>query len=109
HSPYVLEGLESWKAALGKNGSEFREIISSKAFRDAIRAELATPAHFRLFNGEWDKVRVIESQKTIAELAAGRDPLDTMLDLALAENLDTQFTALLLNSDEAAVGKMLNH
>ena len=109
HSPYVLEGLESWKAALGKNGSEFREIISSKAFRDAIRAELATPAHFRLFNGEWDKVRVIESQRTIAELAAGRDPLDTMLDLALAENLDTQFTALLLNSDEEAVGKMLNH
>ena len=32
-----------------------------------------------------------------------------MLDLALAENLQTVFTAQLLNSDEAAVGRMLNH
>jgi N-acyl-D-aspartate/D-glutamate deacylase len=32
-----------------------------------------------------------------------------MLDLALAENLDTVFNALLLNSDEEAVGRMLRH
>ena len=32
-----------------------------------------------------------------------------MLDLAIAENLQTVFTAQLLNSDEAAVGRMLNH
>jgi N-acyl-D-aspartate/D-glutamate deacylase len=109
HSPYVLEGLESWKPALPLKGEAFKAKLRDKAFRDAVRAEIAQPAHFRIFNGEWDKVRVIESQKTIAELAAGRDPLDTMLDLALAENLDTLFIALLLNSDEAAVGKMLNH
>jgi N-acyl-D-aspartate/D-glutamate deacylase len=109
HSPYVLEGLESWKPALPLKGEAFKAKLRDKTFRAAVRAEIAKPAHFRIFNGEWDKVRVIESQRTIAELAAGRDPLDTMLDLALAENLDTQFTALLLNSDEAAVGKMLNH
>jgi N-acyl-D-aspartate/D-glutamate deacylase len=109
HSPYVLEGLESWKPALGKKGPEFRKIISNKAFRDAIRAELARPAHFRLFNGEWNKVQVVESQRTIAELAGNADPLDCMLDLALKENLDTVFNALLLNSDEIAVGKMLRH
>ena len=32
-----------------------------------------------------------------------------MLDLALDEDLDTVFCALLLNSDEAAVGRMLKH
>ena len=32
-----------------------------------------------------------------------------MLDLALAEDLRTVFTAQLLNSDEEAVGRMLNH
>ena len=32
-----------------------------------------------------------------------------MLDLALEENLDTVYSALLLNSDEAAVGRMLTH
>ena len=39
--------------------------------------------------------------------ASGSDPLDFMLDLALSENLDTLFTATLLNSDENAVGKLL--
>jgi N-acyl-D-aspartate/D-glutamate deacylase len=117
HSPYTFEGLESWQPALGKKDDEFRKILSSVKFRDAIRAELSRPAHFRLFNGEWDKVRVIESarsgfeQRSVAELAqgAGREPLDFMLDLALEENLDTLFSALLLNSDEAAVGRMLRH
>jgi len=111
HSPYVLEGLESWNPALGQKGEAFRKIISSPDFRNAVRAELSRPAHFRLFNGEWDKVQVVESQRTVAELAAvtGSDPLDAMLDLALRENLDTVFNAMLLNSDEAAVGRMLKH
>src|SRR6185436_5707583 len=49
-------------------------------------------------------------QRTVADLAreAGKDPLDFMFDLALAENLDTVFTATLLNSDEDAVGRMIN-
>ena len=108
-SPYVLEGLDSWKPAFPLKGEALKAKLREKSFRDGIRAELARPAHFRLFNSEWHKVQVVESQRTIAELAAGRDPLDTMLDLALAENLDTVFNALLLNSDEAAVGKMLRH
>jgi N-acyl-D-aspartate/D-glutamate deacylase len=85
--------------------------MKDRNFRNDIRAELSRPAHFRLFNGEWDKVQVVESQHTIAELAAasGQDPLDAMLDLALQENLDTVFNAMLLNSDEAAVGRMLKH
>jgi N-acyl-D-aspartate/D-glutamate deacylase len=109
HSPYVLEGLESWKPALPLKGDAFKAKLREKPFRDGIRAELARPAHFRLFNGEWNKVQVVESQRTIAELAGNADPLDCMLDLALKENLDTVFNALLLNSDEIAVGKMLRH
>jgi N-acyl-D-aspartate/D-glutamate deacylase len=109
HSPYVLEGLDSWKPALPLKGEAFKAKLRDKEFRDAIRSELSRPAHFRLFNGEWDKVQVVESQRTIAEIAGDADPLDCMLDLALKENLDTAFNALLLNSDEDAVGKMLRH
>jgi N-acyl-D-amino-acid deacylase len=115
HSPYVIEGLESWKPALPLKGEAFKSKLKEKAFRQGIRAELSRPAHFRLFNGEWDKVEVVESrdgnleQKSIAQLAQGKDPLDFMLDLALAEDLDTVFNALLLNSDEEAVGRMLRH
>lgn len=120
HSPYPVEGLQAWKSALGLKGKAFIEAISAKSFRDAMRAEIAAPTNFRLFNGEWDQVQVVEvadpahaafEQRTIAELAreAGKDPLDFMFDLAIAENLDTVFTATLLNSDEDAVGRMLNH
>jgi N-acyl-D-amino-acid deacylase len=117
HSPYVFEGLEAWQPALPLKGEAFKKILREKHFRDALRAELARPAHFRLFNGEWQQVQVIQSaraeleQRSVAELAraAGEDPLDFMLDAALEENLDTVFSALLLNSDEAAVGRMLKH
>jgi N-acyl-D-amino-acid deacylase len=114
-SPYVFEGLQSWQPALPLKGEAFRNKLAERSFRDAVRAELARPTHFRLFNSEWDKVQVIDSkhkefeQQSIAELARGRDPLDFMLDLALEEDLGTVFSALLLNSDEAAVGRMLRH
>jgi N-acyl-D-amino-acid deacylase len=116
-SPYVLEGLDAWKPAFPLKGDALTQKLRERAFRDALREEIARPAHFRLFNGEWDKVQVVESsrkdleQKNVAALAreANQDPLDFMLDTALAEDLETVFTALLLNSDEAAVGRMLKH
>jgi N-acyl-D-aspartate/D-glutamate deacylase len=118
HSPYTFEGLAAWKPAMSLKGEAYRAKLAERAFRDAVNAEIALPPTFRLFNGEWDKVVVVETtrpehrrceQRSIAELAreAGADPLSFMLDLALAEDLDTVFTALLLNSDERAVGEML--
>jgi N-acyl-D-amino-acid deacylase len=119
-SPYPVEGLASWKPALGRSGAALEAVLADPAFRAGVRAELATATTFRLFNGEWDKVHVVETarrenarheQRSIAEIAgaAGRDPLDAMLDLGLDEELQTIFTAQLLNSDEDAVGRMLNH
>jgi len=117
HSPYTFEGLESWQPALPLKGAAYEAKLKEKGFRDAVRAELSRPAHFRLFNGQWDQVEVVESarkdveQHSIGGLAraAGKDPLDFMLDLALGEKLDTVFNAMLLNSDEVAVGEMLRH
>ena len=119
-SPYPVEGLQSWKPALGLQGDALKTILKDKAFRQSVRAEIAAPTTFRLFNGEWDKVHVVEcalpgnkalEQRTVADIAKtqGNDPLDVMLDLALAEDLQTVFTAQLLNSDADAVGRVLNH
>jgi N-acyl-D-amino-acid deacylase len=116
-SPYTFEGLESWQPALALKGAAYEQKLAEPRFRHGVREELSRPAHFRLFNGQWDQVHVIESsrreaeQRSIGELAraAGADPLDFMLDLALAEKLETVFSALLLNSDEDAVGRMLEH
>jgi N-acyl-D-aspartate/D-glutamate deacylase len=118
-SPYPVEGLASWKPALGKGGGALRAVLADPTFRAGVRAELASPTTFRLFNSEWDKVHVVETaraanapleQRSLAEIAAasGRDPLDILLDLALDEDLATVFTAQLLNSDEDAVGRLLN-
>ena len=119
-SPYPVEGLTSWKPALGQQGDELRAVLADPGFRQGVRAELASSSAFRLFNGEWDKVQVVEvvqprhrdlEQRSLRDIAnqQGKDPLDVMLDLALAEDLATVFTAQLLNSDEAAVAQLLNH
>jgi N-acyl-D-aspartate/D-glutamate deacylase len=119
-SPYPVEGLASWRPALGRKGEDLRRTLADRSFREAVRGELSAPTKFRLFNGEWDKVHVVEAaraehrsleQRSLAEIArqTGRDPLDVMLDLALDEDLATVFTAQLLNSDEAAVAKLLTH
>jgi N-acyl-D-amino-acid deacylase len=78
-SPYPVEGLSAWRPALGLKGRALRDLLASTAFRDGVRAELASPASFRLFNGEWDQVQVVEvseaahahmEQRTLAELAS---------------------------------------
>ncbi|TMH08674.1 MAG: hypothetical protein E6H67_00880 [Betaproteobacteria bacterium] len=119
-SAYPVEGLQGWKPALGLAGAALKAVLADTTFRDALRAELSSTATFRLFNGEWNKVQVVEvarpenapyEQKNLADIAQAesRDPLDVMLDLAIAEDLKTVFTAELLNTDEDAVGRMLNH
>jgi N-acyl-D-aspartate/D-glutamate deacylase len=122
HSPYTFEGLAAWKPVLPLSGEKYKSALKDKSFRAAVRAEInGAPVATRLFNGEWDKVYVENvgrpeqngrwQQQTVAEMAraTGADPLDAMLDLALAEDLDTEFSALLLNSDETAVAAMLRH
>ena len=119
-SPYPIESLDAWKRALGKKGEAMKAVLADPAFRQGLREELARPAKFRLFNGEWDKVQVVETVKranahfehrTLAELAraSGRDPIDIWFDLALDEDLATIFIAQTLNSDELALEKMLRH
>jgi N-acyl-D-amino-acid deacylase len=116
-SAYVFEGLSAWKPAMSLKGVDFEKKLKEKTFREGIRAELRQPAVVRLFNNDWDKVEVIESarkdceHRAIGALAreAGQDPLDFMLDLALSEDLETVFNAMLLNSDEQAVARMLRH
>ncbi len=119
-SAYPVEGLRSWQPALALSGAALKRKLAEPSFRNGVRAELATATTFRLFNNEWDKVQVVEvvrpeharyEQMSVAAIARteARDPLDVMLDLAIAEDLRTVFTAQLLNSDEQAVGRMLNH
>lgn len=119
-APYPFEGIGAWSPALTAAESDIRGILGDAAFRDAVERDLSQPAPVRLFNGEWRKLRVLEvvrpenrrfEGRSVADVAAqeGRRPLDWMLDLALEEDLGTTFAAVLLNSEESAVARLLNH
>jgi len=118
-SAYPVEGLVSWRPAMGLSHEALKVILADALFRQAVKDELSQTATFRLFNNEWDKVHVVQTalaenqsfeQKNVAELAQAsqQDPLDFALDLALKEDLQTVFTAQLLNSDTEAVARLLN-
>jgi N-acyl-D-amino-acid deacylase len=117
-SPYPFEGLAAWKPAMEAQGEGLRRVLADPAFRDGVKNDLARYRGLRLFNSEWEKLHVVEAAteanralegSSIADLAAarGQHPLDCILDLALEEDLKTQFTAILLNSDEEAVGRLV--
>jgi N-acyl-D-amino-acid deacylase len=118
HEPYVFEGLAAWQPLMKMNEKEAKKVLGDPAFRRQLKEELTTRSR-RMFTAEWEKAFVAQvadsahahfEGQSIQALAQkqGVHAVDFMLDLALSENLDTLFTATLLNSDEEAVGKMLN-
>ncbi len=117
HEPYVFEGLAAWQPLMKMDETDVKKSLADPAFRARLKDEL-TKRSRRMFTGEWEKAFVAQvadpaharsEGQSIGALAKkqGVHPVDCMLDLALSEDLDTLFTATLLNSDEDAVGKML--
>ena len=118
-SPYLFESMEAWKPAMAAHDpAGLEKVYRDPAWRAAVRNELTAKHGRLLFNGEWDKLFIVETAKAenqkmegapLAALAkqAGKDPLDFILDFALSEKLDTTFVAQLLHNDEKAVGRIL--
>jgi N-acyl-D-aspartate/D-glutamate deacylase len=118
-SPYLFESMESWKPAMAAHGeAELRKVYSDPGWRAAVKKELDERRGRMVFNGEWNKLFVVETAKeqnrklegaTLADMAkqAGKEPLDCILDFALSEDLGTMFVAQLLHNDDAQVGKIL--
>lgn len=116
-APYPFEGIASWRPAMDA-GDKLGSLLRDADFRARVRKDLEEPVAVRLFNGEWDKLKVVEVNKpenrrlegqTVKAAAeeAGVHPLDWLLDLSLEEEFQTTFAAVLLNSDEQAVGRLL--
>jgi N-acyl-D-aspartate/D-glutamate deacylase len=110
----VFEDLPAWKAAI--TGSRAQKIanLSNPEVRAAMQRDLddPTPKVFskRMQDVFVNTVRLNEHQslvgKNLVEIgkAQGKTPLEAMLDLAIAENLDTQFLIHgFTNGDEKAV------
>ena len=121
-SPYLFEGIHAWRPAMECATLElYKNIIEDSNFRSHLLNEIEDDAQVRLFNGDWDKIIVREVQnkkylplegRSIKDIASESNvnPLEWLLDHSLNENgMDTLFIAMLLNSDEEAVGKLLKH
>lgn len=118
HNPYVFEGLTAWKPAMEAHGAAVARVYADPDFRAAVKAELRDFRGRRLFNSQWDRLHLVNAAtpahaglegRSLADIAAerGGDPLDCMLDIGLAEALDTEYTAILLNADEEGVVPLL--
>lgn len=86
-------------------------------FRKRFRDEQKT--HGVLFQGQWDKVTIVVAEKpenqrfvgvAMDEIARAqnKDPVDAILDLALAENGELAYTHGFINSDPAEIERMLD-
>ena len=118
-NPYPFEGMAAWRRVSARPDSERAAVYADPTFREELRAELAA-RRFAVFRGRWDLVQVLKVGrpehrawlgKTIARIAeeTGKDVVDAWLDLALADDLETEFLAGLMNADDEAVGALITH
>src|SRR5712691_3582877 len=99
---------------------KLKAVFRDASCRDRFRTDLRTPRPGTVFQGNWERIIVAAPVKpenaglvdrTIAEIARDRqqDPLDAMLDLGLAENLDTGFIGRFFNAVDAGVEPLVKH
>lgn len=113
--PFSFASFDSWAPVFNKPVAAQMAFYRDAAFRDAFRAELKEP---RVFSGNWQLISVNQAAsprlkplegRSIAELAAerGKDGVDTFLDIALEDALETEFTLLFLNVADDRVATLL--
>jgi N-acyl-D-aspartate/D-glutamate deacylase len=99
---------------------QLKTVFRDPSFRERFRTDLKTPLPGTVFQGNWQRIIVAAPAKpanagladrTIAEIARerGRDPLDTMLDLGLEEDLDTGFVGRFFNAVDDGVEPLVRH
>ncbi len=117
---YPFHSHATFSAIKAYGPDELLPVYRDPEFRARFRKDLENPVVGTIFKGNWDQVFIAAVAKaeneplqnmTIAELAAkrGTDPLDTMLDLALEEDLGTYFLGKFLNVGDEGVGRLLKH
>ena len=115
HRPFLFASHPSWKPAFDQPVEAQMKLYGDPTFRQAFRKELETP---RIFSGRWERVEVKEVHnpalkslegKTVVEVARerGKDPLDTFFDLALEDELHTEYLIALFNIHEERVAQLI--
>jgi N-acyl-D-aspartate/D-glutamate deacylase len=118
-NPYPFEGMPAWQHVMTRPESEWLAVYGDPGFRAALKADLDA-RRLAVFRGRWDLVQVLRVSRpehqalvgtSLADLArrGGQHPVDAWLDLVVADGLDVEFLAGLLNTDERVVGDLIVH
>jgi N-acyl-D-amino-acid deacylase len=114
----LVRSLPSLMAAVQENGAAgVRALAADPEARAQLRREGAVMPPNPVFNGRWDHVRLRYSHqpgvegKDLAALSAERgiEPTDLLLDLALADNFETQVATVMRNGDDDQVARLVAH
>jgi N-acyl-D-amino-acid deacylase len=126
----LFDDLPAWNEATQGSFEERKAKLADLARRPALRRDSEGRMTFAAFNKDGEtgqlarfnfKETIIEAAteknkdltgRTVAEVAAaqGKHPVDVMLDLAVEENLQTEFRMSgRINNDEEALGQILKH
>lgn len=107
-NPFIFGPYEVCHQLFNRSVEEQARVYGDPAFRLAFHdAYTRSP---KAFSGQWDRIEVCKVQheahqtwigKTITALSkeTGKNPLDTFFDLAIMDQLGTEFTLAMLNFD----------
>jgi N-acyl-D-aspartate/D-glutamate deacylase len=114
-----FDEFPTWRAAMFMPVEQRQKVFADDESRRKMRAELEGPEP-SVFPKRWDVIYVdaaklaknksLEGQ-TVQEIARsrGKDEVDTFLDLALEENLETRFSHVTTQGDPKAVCEILKN
>jgi N-acyl-D-aspartate/D-glutamate deacylase len=116
-SAFVFFRFPVWKRVLDAPVGGWRAMFRDAAFREEFRASVGRTT---LFRGDTAPLRVatVGAERfralvglPVSAVAArrGQDVVDAFFDLALEDDLQTQFTVATMNTDAAAVAEIFTH
>lgn len=116
-SPFAFAAFPSWKRVFADKSKEAQKAVyGDPAFRNRFREDLKNPMGF----GNWERITLHEVRnpglkrfegRTVADIARaeGKDGVDALLDLTLADDLELEFTMASYNTRVDRMAELLNN
>jgi N-acyl-D-aspartate/D-glutamate deacylase len=107
--PYPLLSHDAFDRVKAARPEELPAIYADPQFRQRFRNDLAHPRAGILFYGDWQSVEVGGVPVSSLARESHSDPLDLFFDLAIRENLETQFVGKFFQNRDDGVAPLLKH
>jgi N-acyl-D-aspartate/D-glutamate deacylase len=117
-APFPLESMSLFRPVSAADFAGRQRIYADPNFRQAFRERIDSGERVGVLGAALQGMEISEHApepvlegRRLGELAAERGvhPVDLLLDLALAGDLETRFRLAILNTDESVVAELLTH